>query len=89
MDKTKEDDVINNKEEIKVFFEYMKKGLVKSSRMWGCKLCVERMGCSDFAIYRVDTPKRDSLFCSKHGFLKDDEEFRRKRMRRTFKRRLL
>jgi len=90
MEKTPKFDVcFHGKAELTEVFDYEQDGLVKPFIMWGCKLCKERLGISDFAIYNVWTPGGDTLFCSRHGFLTENQTFRRKRPRMSFKRNFL
>ena len=74
------------KEDIKEFFKQKKRGIIKPLIMWGCKLCKERMGVSNFSMYDVEYSEESKFFCSKHGFLNEDQAFRRKRMRMKSKR---
>ncbi len=73
-------------EKIDELREYFNKGCVKPSIMWGCKLCRDQCGVSKIAIYLVDMGKTEKDFCMKHGFLTEDETFRRKRSRTCFER---
>lgn len=59
---------------------FRKRGLVKPLSMWGCKLCKKGSGRSNFTILSVSsTNLGDAIFCMKHGFLDEQQTFRRKR----------
>ena len=52
------------KEDIKEFFEQRRNGIIKPLIMWGCKLCKERLGISDFAMYDIEYSSESKFFCS-------------------------
>ena len=89
LNKVKDYQFLNNDDETNLFLKCDRQGLVKPLSMWGCKLCKERLGISDYAIYNIWGNNQDYFFCSCHGFLHENQTFRRSRRRIKFKRNLL
>lgn len=80
-------DILSEKEEMIIALDYRKQGLVNPLIMWGCSYCKKHRGKSDFAIYNIITEDGDKIFCSKHGFLhNENESFRRNKPRLNFQR---
>lgn len=64
-------------DELTIFTTAIHDGDVKQLFLWGCKLCTERWGKSEYAIFNVSLEDGDHTFCTQHGFLTDNETFER------------